>query len=123
MFYPLVYVFGALIVLSLVLICGFAVHVARKRRTFAHVPSPPMASFFKGHADEITEMRHKGYPTDQKFLEWHIEYGKILVVWFWHIPVLLVVDSEMIKDILIVKNLPKRTFSYEVLARLYGQDF
>ena len=27
-------------------------------------------SFFKGHADEITEMRHKGFPTDHKFLEW-----------------------------------------------------
>jgi len=27
-------------------------------------------SFFKGHADEITAMRHTGFPTDQKFLEW-----------------------------------------------------
>ena len=27
-------------------------------------------SFFKGHADEISSMRHTGYPTDQKFLEW-----------------------------------------------------
>lgn len=27
-------------------------------------------SFFKGHADEITSMRHTGSPTDQKFLEW-----------------------------------------------------
>ena len=24
-------------------------------------------------------------------------YGKVLVVWFWHIPVLLVVDPEIIK--------------------------
>lgn len=31
------------------------------------------------------------------FLPRHIEYGKILVVWFWHIPVLLVAGSEMVK--------------------------
>ena len=27
----------------------------------------------------------------------HIEYGKVLVVWFWHIPVLLVAGPEMVK--------------------------
>ena len=27
----------------------------------------------------------------------HIAYGKMIVVWFWHIPVLLVADSEMVK--------------------------
>jgi len=117
------YVTGALIVLSLVLLLGFAVYLTNVRRKFAHIPSPPMASFFKGHADEITAMRHTGFPTDQKFLEWHIEYGKILVVWFWHVPVLLVADSEMVKDIYIVKNLPKEEVSYEVLARLFGQRF
>jgi len=82
-----------------------------------------MASFFKGHADEITAMRYTGFPTDQKFLEWHIEYGKILVIWFWHIPVLLVADSKLIKDIFIVRKLPKEAVSYEVLAHVYGQRF
>lgn len=31
------------------------------------------------------------------FFPRHIEYGKILVVWFWHIPVLLAADSDMVK--------------------------
>ena len=31
------------------------------------------------------------------FFPRHIAYGKIIVVWFWHIPVLLVADSEMVK--------------------------
>ncbi|KAL9970605.1 hypothetical protein ACROYT_G023010 [Oculina patagonica] len=114
---------GTLVVLSLVLLLSFALYLSNTRRKFAHIPSPPMTSFFKGHADEITAMRHKGYPTDHKFLEWHIEYGKILVVWFWHFPLLVVTDSEIVKDIHIVKNLPKEAFSYEVLARLYGQRF
>ena len=29
----------------------------------------------------------------------HIEYGKVLLVWFWHVPLLLVAGSEMVKVI------------------------
>jgi len=120
---PILYVVGALVVLCLVLVLSFSAFLAYRRRQFAHIPSPPMASFFKGHADEISQMRHKGFPTDHKFLEWHIQYGKILLVWFWHVPLLLVAESDVVKDILIVKNLPKEPQSYELLSRVYGQRY
>ncbi|XP_022793241.1 cholesterol 24-hydroxylase-like isoform X2 [Stylophora pistillata] len=123
MLYLLFYLFGALLSLSLVLVSSFATYLVYKRNKFLHIPSPPMSSFFKGHADQISAMRHTGYPTDQKFLEWHIEYGRTLVVWFWHIPVLLVVDPELIKDVLVVKCQPKDAMSYEILGSLFGQRF
>ncbi|RMX49247.1 hypothetical protein pdam_00013570 [Pocillopora damicornis] len=136
MLYLLFYLHGTLLLLSLVLVCSFATYLVYKRQKFLHIPSPPMSrvlsgniykfiavSFFKGHADEISSMRHTGYPTDQKFLEWHIVYGKVLVVWFWHIPVLLVVDPEIIKNVLVVKCQPKEAMSYKILGSLYGQRF
>nr|XP_058947418.1 cholesterol 24-hydroxylase-like isoform X1 [Pocillopora verrucosa] len=123
MLYLLFYLPGTLLLLSLVLVCSFATYLVYKRQKFLHIPSPPMSSFFKGHADEISSMRHTGYPTDQKFLEWHIVYGKVLVVWFWHIPVLLVVDPEIIKNVLVVKCQPKEAMSYKILGSLYGQRF
>ncbi|KAM7429821.1 hypothetical protein ABFA07_019388 [Porites harrisoni] len=119
----ILYAVGTLLLVCVAFVFIFAVFLANKRRQFSHIPSPPMASFFKGHADEITEMRHKGFPTDHKFLEWHIEYGKVLLVWFWHVPLLLVAGSEMVKEILIVKNLPKDPQSYEILSYLYGQRY
>jgi len=42
------YVTGALIVLSLVLLLGFAVYLTNVRRKFAHIPSPPMARYTYG---------------------------------------------------------------------------
>ena len=43
MFYVILYVAVALVVLSLLVVCTFAVYLAHKRRKFAHIPSPPMS--------------------------------------------------------------------------------
>lgn len=48
MFSVFLYVTGALIVLSLVLLLGFAVYLTNVRRKFAHIPSPPMARYMYG---------------------------------------------------------------------------
>ena len=45
MFSVFLYVMGALIVLSLVLLLGFAVYLTKARGKFAHIPSPPMARY------------------------------------------------------------------------------
>ncbi|KAL9970601.1 hypothetical protein ACROYT_G023006 [Oculina patagonica] len=123
MFYLILYVVGAVILLLLVFIASFAVYLAHKRRKFAHIPSPPITSFFKGHMDEILSNRAKGNPNHDKFLEWHIQYGKVVLVWFGHVPIVIVADPAMVKDILIQKNLPKHPLSYGNLGYLYGQRF
>ena len=38
MFYVLLYVAGALVVLSLLVVCVFVVYLARTRRKFGHIP-------------------------------------------------------------------------------------
>ena len=43
MFYLILYIAGALVVLSLLVVCVFAVYLAHKRRKFAHIPSPPIS--------------------------------------------------------------------------------
>ena len=43
MFYVILYVAVALVVLSLLVVCAFAVYLAHTRRKFAHIPSPPMS--------------------------------------------------------------------------------
>lgn len=78
----ILYAVGTLLLVCVAFVFIFAVFLANKRRQFSHIPSPPMGSFFKGHADEITEMRHKGFPTDHKFLEWHIELVKSFLCGF-----------------------------------------
>jgi len=86
-----------LVVLSLLVVCIFAVYLAHKRRKFAHIPSPPMSR--------------------------HLEYGKVVLIWLAHMPFVLVGDPEAVKDALVVKNLPKHPLSYANLCYLYGQRY
>lgn len=97
MFTLFLYVLVAIGFLLGALILSYAAFVSRKRQRWSHIPSPPMPSFFKGHADEFLWIREQDLPVGQLFLEWCMQYGKILVVWFWHNPVLLVADSDAIK--------------------------
>ncbi|XP_068699696.1 cholesterol 24-hydroxylase-like isoform X3 [Montipora foliosa] len=97
MFTLFLYVFVAIGFLLGTLVLSYAAFVSRKRQRWSHIPSPPMPSFFKGHADEFLRIREQDLPVGQIFLEWCTQYGKILVVWFWHNPVLLVADSDAIK--------------------------
>ncbi|XP_078374662.1 cholesterol 24-hydroxylase-like [Oculina patagonica] len=123
MFYLILYVIGALIVLLLLLVCVFAVHLAYTRRKFAHIPSPPISSFFMGHISELISHRSNGLHSHHKFLEWHMEYGKVVLVWFASMPFIIIGDSEIVKDTLILKNLPKHPLSYANLGYLYAQRF
>lgn len=123
MFTLFLYVFVAISFLLGALILSYAAFVSRKRQRWSHIPSPPMPSFFKGHADEFLWIREQDLPVGQLFLEWCTQYGKVLVVWFWHNPVLLVADSDAIKEILVVKNLPKEPNSYKNISCLYGQRY
>jgi len=123
MFYLILYIAGALVVLSLLVVCVFAVYLTHKRRKFAHIPSPPISSFFMGHVDDIVACRRNGQHSHQRFLEWHLEYGKVVLIWLAHMPFVLVGDPEVVKDALVVKNLPKHPLSYANLCYLYGQRF
>jgi len=82
-----------------------------------------MSSFFMGHVNEIVSYRRTGKHSHHKFLEWYLEYGKVVLIWLAHMPFVLVGDPEAVKDALVVKNLPKHPLSYANLCYLYGQRF
>ncbi|XP_020609158.1 cholesterol 24-hydroxylase-like [Orbicella faveolata] len=123
MFYLILYVAGTLVWLLLLVVCVFAVYLLHTRRKFAHIPSPPMSSFFMGHVDDIAQCRRSGEHSHYKFLEWHLEYGKVVLVWLAFKPFVLVADPGLIKDILIVKNLPKHPAFFANASYLYGQRY
>ena len=81
---------------------------------------PPVKNFFKGHFDElVNETKRRGLPTVHFEREILQTYGKVALMWLYHIPILL-------KEILVTKNYPKSELNYFVYApviSLYGQRF
>ncbi|PFX33651.1 Cholesterol 24-hydroxylase [Stylophora pistillata] len=45
----------------------------------------------------------------------------MFVFWFFHRPVVIITDAQLVKEVLITKNLPKDKFGYSHLALLFGE--
>lgn len=120
-FTSLLYFAAVLLVIFLFAVGGYALFIAHRRKKFNHLPGPPVTSFFKGNAGELKKLLDKGHNLDQIFLDWHLKYGKFVAVWFFHTVMVSVADPDVIKDLIITKNLLKSPATYEDIMKVYGQ--
>ena len=95
-----------------------------RRVKYAHIPGPPVKNFFKGHFDElVNETKRRGMPTADFEREILQTYGKVALMWLYHIPILVVGSPDLLKEILVTKNYPKSELVYATVISLYGQRF
>ena len=118
------------LVIKLVLFCliilllGFTFYVYYVHYKLSHIPGPPRDNFFFGNLLEIRRRRLvHGKNIHQTLADWSIEYRPIFVIWFFHVPLTVISDADAVREVLVVKNLPKDYFGYKRFQYVYGQRF
>ena len=95
-----------------------------RRVKYAHIPGPPVKNFFKGHFDEFANKgTRRGLPTSEYQRQILQTYGKVVLMWLYHIPIVVVDSPDLIKEILVTKNYPKSKLMFSTVTSLYGQRF
>ena len=108
----------------LALFLGFVFYLYSVHSKFDHIPGPTRSSFFMGNLMDIRKKRvNEGKNIHQTLAEWSTEYRPIFVIWFVHIPLAVVSDANIVREVLAVKNLPKDPFGYERMQYVFGQRF
>lgn len=108
----------------IVLFFGFALYVYYMHCKLSHIPGPPRSNFFLGNLLEIRKRRLvEGKNIHQTLADWSVEYRPIFVIWFFHVPLTVVSDADIVREVLVVKNLPKDRFGYKRFQFVYGERF
>ncbi|XP_028403528.1 cholesterol 24-hydroxylase-like [Dendronephthya gigantea] len=118
------------LVLQLLFVClialflGFTLYIYYMHYKLSHIPGPPRGNFFFGNLLEIRRRRLvEGKNIHQTLADWSTEYRPVFVIWFFHVPLTVVSDADVVRDVLVVKNLPKDHFGYARFQFVYGQRF
>ena len=107
-----------------VLFLAFTVYIYYMHNRLSHIQGPPRSNFFLGNLLEIRRRRLvDGKNIHQTLADWSTEYRPIFVIWFFHVPLTVVSDADVVREVLVVKNLPKDYFGYKRFQYVYGQRF
>jgi len=119
--YPVVaYTFLFLLVLVSSAFIAFIVYLVYIRRQYSHIPSPTLENFLLGHIPTIKRKRRQGKVFSEIIREFSLEHGNVFVLWFLHMPLLLVLGSEETKKVIVTLNLPKSKGCYVNLKNVFG---
>ncbi|KAJ7326009.1 hypothetical protein OS493_028731 [Desmophyllum pertusum] len=70
----------------------------------------------------VREKRTKcGLTIHQIWAELGHHYSPMFVFWFFHRPVVVITDAQLVKEVLITKNLPRDKFGYSHFSSLFGE--
>ena len=94
-----------------------------RRVKYAHIPGPPVKNFFKGHLDELVNETKRGLPTADFVRQILQTYGKVALIWIYHIPMVVVCSPDLTKEILVTKDYPKSGSMYAFMNSVYGQRY
>ena len=107
------------------LVLCFVVYLHHKHKTLDHIPGPKRDGFFWGNIKEMERLKKAyGYSSGAEILN-HLcrEYGPVMVLWVFHIPIVYISDAELTKKVLITSNYPKDSWAYDKLAYIFGERF
>ena len=66
------------------------------RRTFSHIPGPPLTSFISGHLRLLQRKKdEEGHCYFQK-IQWAVTYGDIYVIWIFNNPMVSLTNPGLI---------------------------
>ena len=97
----------------------FVVYLHHSHKVYGHIPGPKREHFFWGNLRELRRKERSGTVGIAAMLEYCLEYGPVTLLWFFHKPVVIVSDPELVKKVLITCNLPKDPW----LRRLFSAPF
>ena len=92
----------------------FLLYLYHVHKVYDHIPGPKRNHFVWGHLKEIERIQREGSSsTFDKYLEYAIEYGPVMLIWFLHKPIVIVTSPELVKEVTVIANLPKDPWVYK----------
>lgn len=118
----LLWVATAILCTTILVFTGFVIYLYYLHGKYDHLPGPKRDDFFRGNMKLVYEKRTKSKLTiHQIWAELAHHYSPMFVFWFFHRPVVMITDAELVKEVLITKNLPRDEFGYSHFSSLFGQ--
>ena len=116
------WIFFALISLIVLIFLVILVYLCHKHAKYDQLPGPKREGFFSGNMKMVHEQRNRrGITIHQIWTELAAYYSPMFVFWFYHRPVIIITDAELVKEVLVTKNLPRDEFGYSHLSSLFGE--
>lgn len=118
----LLWVVTAILSTAILVFTGFVIYLYSIHRKYDHLPGPKRDDFFRGNMKLVYEKRAEFKLTiHQIWAELAHHYSPMFVFWFFHRPVVMITDAELVKEVLITRNLPRDEFGYSHFSSLFGQ--
>ncbi|XP_038072893.1 cholesterol 24-hydroxylase-like isoform X2 [Patiria miniata] len=117
-----------LVVITLVaciglLLAAFVLFVHYQHLKYAHIPSPPRRGFFNGHMDLISSYKKRNMAIAEAFADIMRECGPVFHIFFYFSPMVVVLESDFVKDILCTSTHQKPSSIYRIFVRVFGTRF
>ena len=124
-FTVLYFLFISLCLAAFTLLLCFVVYLHHKHKTLDHLPGPKRDGFFWGNVKEIQRLKEAhGFSSGVEVLnQLSKEYGPVMVIWIFHVPIVYITDADLAKKVLITSNYPKDSWAYDKLAYVFGERF
>ncbi|XP_033735075.1 cholesterol 24-hydroxylase-like isoform X2 [Pecten maximus] len=115
--------FEIVIAVCLCALVSVAWYIHRQHQKYDHLPGPPRDSFWSGNLPSIGKVIAAGGILDDYFIETSKTHGLLFRLCLWHEVIVVVLDPECIKDVLVKGNHPKSKRIYDRLKRVFGKRF
>ena len=124
MFTALYFLFILLCFAAFTLAFCFVVYLHHKHKTLDHIPGPKRDGFFWGNVKLMQRLKEQNDSSGYEVLrDLAQEYGPVMIIWIFHLPLVYVSDADIVKKVLITSNFPKDAWSYDRLGYLFGERF
>lgn len=94
-----------------------------KRRRFAHLPGPPLQSFWQGHLPIIRQKVQAGLPWSDFYIDCVKKYGPVFIVWLLHVQHVILADMKAIRRLLNDTTALKPAQLFRPIQYPYGYRF
>jgi len=78
----------------------WAVSLHLKHRRYSHIPGPPRDSFVFGHFARFRRRVKEDGVIGWYFTDLYHEYGEVFLIWFGSVPIFVILNPSMIKEVL-----------------------
>ncbi|XP_062518629.1 cholesterol 24-hydroxylase-like [Corticium candelabrum] len=114
---------GVVVAVLVATVGVLALLLSNKRRRYAHLPSPPLVSFWLGHVALLEEKVRSGGFSEDLTVELAKKYGPVFVMWLAHLGRVVVSDPKAARQILSDPDALKPQLLFRSLKYTYGNRF
>ncbi|KAI0219320.1 Cholesterol 24-hydroxylase [Lamellibrachia satsuma] len=119
-----VYILLVLLSICVVIFVVYSGYIGYVHWKYAHLPGPPIDSFWLGNLPQLKRMHKQGVYTHTLFLKWAEEYGPLFRIFVLHKCMVVPTSRTAIKEILTKSKVyPKSSVTYDRLYSVCGTRF